>query len=79
MNKITQIDSRKPKTTSILDDYEISNTVLGLGINGKVVQCNSRKTKQKYALKVVKYFCFIISKWLIALINRLLFYCLGVT
>lgn len=24
------------KTTPITDDYEISNTVLGLGINGKV-------------------------------------------
>lgn len=43
---------RQPKTTPLVDDYEISNTVLGLGINGKVVQCTSRKSNQKYALKV---------------------------
>ena len=43
---------RQPKTTPITDDYEISNTVLGLGINGKVVQCTNRKTGAKYALKV---------------------------
>lgn len=43
----------QPKTTSLVDDYDISNTVLGLGINGKVVQCTSRKTNQKYALKVL--------------------------
>lgn len=45
---------RQPKTTPLVDDYEISNTVLGLGINGKVVQCTSRTTNQKYALKVCK-------------------------
>lgn len=44
---------RQPKTTPITDDYEISNTVLGLGINGKVVQCTNRKTGAKYALKVL--------------------------
>lgn len=43
---------RTPKSTPISDDYEISNTVLGLGINGKVVQCYSKATKEKYALKV---------------------------
>lgn len=46
---------RTPKTTPITDDYEISNTVLGLGINGKVVQCYSKKTREKYALKVRRY------------------------
>uniref|UniRef100_A0A182IPG1 non-specific serine/threonine protein kinase n=1 Tax=Anopheles atroparvus TaxID=41427 RepID=A0A182IPG1_ANOAO len=44
---------RQPKTTLITDDYEISNTVLGLGINGKVVQCTSKKTALKHALKVL--------------------------
>lgn len=44
---------RQPKTTPITEDYEISNTVLGLGINGKVVQCTNRKTNAKYALKVL--------------------------
>lgn len=42
-----------PKQTAIAQDYEISGTVLGLGINGKVVQCFSRKTGGKYALKVL--------------------------
>lgn len=41
-----------PKVTPITDDYEISNHVLGLGINGKVVQCYNKITRQKYALKV---------------------------
>lgn len=44
---------REPKTAPITDDYEISNTVLGLGINGKVVQCTNRSNGQKYALKVL--------------------------
>lgn len=50
-----QLQQRQPKTTPLVDDYEISNTVLGLGINGKVVQCTSRKSNQKYALKVCKF------------------------
>lgn len=41
-----------PRVTPITDDYEISNHVLGLGINGKVVQCYNKITRQKYALKV---------------------------
>lgn len=45
--------SRSPKTTPITDDYEISDTVLGLGINGKVVQCLDRKRGTKRALKVL--------------------------
>lgn len=44
---------RQMKTTPIIEDYEISNTVLGLGINGKVVQCMNKKTGTKYALKVL--------------------------
>lgn len=53
-------EARQPKTTSIIDDYEISNHVLGLGINGKVVQCYDRRNRDKYALKVKVlniYFC----------------------
>lgn len=48
--------SKRPlvlKITPISDDYEISNTVLGLGINGKVVQCYNKATKEKFALKVI--------------------------
>lgn len=44
--------NRLPKTTAITDDYEISTTVLGQGINGKVVQCTDRRTGSVYALKV---------------------------
>lgn len=50
-NSVTTI-IRNPKSTPITADYEISNTVLGLGINGKVVQCTNKKNNQKYALKV---------------------------
>lgn len=42
------------KKSPLVDDYNISNTVLGLGINGKVVECTSKKTGEKYALKVLK-------------------------
>ncbi|KAG5682053.1 hypothetical protein PVAND_011441 [Polypedilum vanderplanki] len=42
-----------PKTTRITDEYEISNNVLGLGINGKVVQCTRKSDNTKYALKVL--------------------------
>lgn len=41
------------KHHSITNDYEISNTVLGLGINGKVVECTNKKNQQKFALKVL--------------------------
>jgi mitogen-activated protein kinase-activated protein kinase 2 len=41
-----------PKSTPITDDYEISNNVLGLGINGKVVECIRKSTGTKFALKV---------------------------
>ncbi|RWS24997.1 MAP kinase-activated protein kinase 2-like protein [Leptotrombidium deliense] len=43
-----------PKSNSILDDYTISDVVLGLGINGKVVECRDRKYGNKYALKETK-------------------------
>ncbi|KAK6618845.1 MAP kinase-activated protein kinase 2 [Polyplax serrata] len=47
------LTKRTPKTTSITNDYDISNNVLGLGISGKVVECCSKKTKTKFALKVL--------------------------
>lgn len=40
------------KSTSIHLEYTITDTVLGLGINGKVLECRSKTTGQKYALKV---------------------------
>lgn len=53
MNELGIKSLRSPKTTPITDDYEISNTVLGLGISGKVVQCYCKKTREKHALKVL--------------------------
>ncbi|MEQ2168580.1 hypothetical protein GOODEAATRI_016132, partial [Goodea atripinnis] len=40
------------KKNAITDDYKITSQVLGLGINGKVVEIFQRKTGDKYALKV---------------------------
>ena len=40
------------KTNPISEDYEISSKVLGLGINGKVVECFNKQTGKKHALKV---------------------------
>lgn len=64
--------NNKTKTTPIENDYRISNNVLGLGINGKVVQCFSIKTGQKFALKVIFDRCIFLicctttSKWLVS-------------
>jgi len=41
------------KSKPITEDYKISTNVLGLGINGKVVECFDQ-TSQKCALKVLK-------------------------
>ena len=42
----------QPKKNPITDDYKLTNNVLGLGINGKVVECQSKSTGAKFALKV---------------------------
>lgn len=42
----------QPKKHPISDDYRLTGSVLGLGINGKVLECYSRVTGDKYALKV---------------------------
>ena len=44
--------SLETKKTPITDDYQISHNVLGLGINGKVVEVKNKKEGHKYALKV---------------------------
>ena len=41
------------KRYPINQDYVISTRVLGLGINGKVVECTSKPTGEKCALKVI--------------------------
>lgn len=43
-----------PKKNPISDEYKISSVVLGLGINGKVVECYSRTSDKKFALKVLR-------------------------
>lgn len=40
------------KRHAVTDDYKVSSQVLGLGVNGKVVECYNKKTGQKCALKV---------------------------
>lgn len=40
------------KKNSIQDVYTITGCVLGVGINGKVVECIEKKTGKKFALKV---------------------------
>lgn len=40
------------KRHAVTDDYKVSSQVLGLGVNGKVVECYNKKTEQKCALKV---------------------------
>lgn len=42
------------KRNAVTDDYKISTQVLGLGINGKVLECFNKKTGEKCALKVKK-------------------------
>lgn len=40
------------KRHAVTDDYKVSSRVLGLGINGKVLECFNKKTRDKCALKV---------------------------
>ncbi|CAH3045667.1 unnamed protein product [Pocillopora meandrina] len=44
----------KAKTTLITNDYDLSQRVLGVGINGKVVECFEKKSGKQYALKVLQ-------------------------
>jgi hypothetical protein len=39
----------QPKKNPISDDYRITGSVLGLGINGKVVECYKKSSNQKCA------------------------------
>ncbi|XP_036387215.1 MAP kinase-activated protein kinase 3 [Megalops cyprinoides] len=41
------------KRNAVTDDYKISSQVLGLGINGKVLECYNKKTGEKCALKIL--------------------------
>ncbi|XP_072027648.1 MAP kinase-activated protein kinase 2-like isoform X1 [Amphiura filiformis] len=50
---VTTKQTFSAKKNAITDDYDISKKVLGLGINGKVLECTHKQTKEKYALKVL--------------------------
>ncbi|CRL04514.1 CLUMA_CG017590, isoform A [Clunio marinus] len=50
---IAQGPPLEPKKNPITEEYEISNNVLGLGINGKVVECIKKSSGTKFALKVL--------------------------
>ena len=40
------------KKSRIEDDFVLTNKVLGEGVNGKVLACIHRLTKEKFAVKV---------------------------
>uniref|UniRef100_A0A4W2CZX1 non-specific serine/threonine protein kinase n=1 Tax=Bos indicus x Bos taurus TaxID=30522 RepID=A0A4W2CZX1_BOBOX len=42
------------KKNAIIDDYKVTTQVLGLGINGKVLQIFSKRTQEKFALKMLQ-------------------------
>jgi len=48
----SQSRTLQPKRTPISQDYRVTGSVLGLGINGKVVECFSHRSGEKFALKV---------------------------
>ncbi|XP_003973561.1 MAP kinase-activated protein kinase 3 [Takifugu rubripes] len=41
------------KRHAVTDDYKVSSRVLGLGINGKVLECFNKKSSEKCALKIL--------------------------
>ncbi|MEE6493533.1 hypothetical protein FKM82_016879 [Ascaphus truei] len=42
------------RKNAITDDYKVTNQVLGLGINGKVLEIFNKKTGDKFALKMLQ-------------------------
>jgi mitogen-activated protein kinase-activated protein kinase 2 len=51
--RMESLTGLKPKTNPIRDDYEISSKKLGIGINGSVLSCFNRNTREEFALKVL--------------------------
>ncbi|XP_078727665.1 MAP kinase-activated protein kinase 2-like isoform X1 [Lampetra fluviatilis] len=45
--------SLQTKRHALTDDYQVTGQVLGLGVNGKVLECTSKATGHKYAVKMV--------------------------
>lgn len=52
------------KRNAVTDDYKITSQVLGLGINGKVLECFNKKTGEKCALKVGYSLQLVTSRWM---------------
>lgn len=44
----------KFKKNSIKDDYRVGTTILGVGVNGKVVECEKIDTGEVFALKILR-------------------------
>jgi len=42
------------RRNAITDEYEVSKESLGVGINGKVLNCTHRESRRKCALKIIK-------------------------
>eukprot|EP00794_Sanderia_malayensis_P018393 gene18393-20247_t len=40
-----------PKRHQVTNDYDVTQKSLGVGINGKVLQCIRKSDNQKFALK----------------------------
>lgn len=54
------------KKNAITDDYKVTSQVLGLGINGRVLEIFHKRSGEKYALKVsINLLLYIVSiiKW----------------
>uniref|UniRef100_A0A3B4Z4U0 non-specific serine/threonine protein kinase n=1 Tax=Stegastes partitus TaxID=144197 RepID=A0A3B4Z4U0_9TELE len=47
-------DALQVKRSVITDDYSVTSQVLGMGINGRVLEVFHRETGQKYALKMLQ-------------------------
>ncbi|XP_061687935.1 MAP kinase-activated protein kinase 2-like isoform X2 [Syngnathoides biaculeatus] len=50
---IAHMTQVKLKRNAVTDDYKVTSQVLGLGINGKVLECFCKKTGHKCALKIL--------------------------
>jgi hypothetical protein len=71
---VSQTNILITKQHAITDDYDLLSKnprVLGTGINGKVILCQNKNTKKKYALKVNHFFFFFFSIQIIKLIKNI--------
>ena len=50
-----------PKKHPITNDYSISTRSLGVGVNGKVLECMNKRTGEKRALKVRLFLRYIVG------------------